>query len=89
MPATRDDYQHQELGINTPSSLFDVLAPDDDNDLPRRPKYILIGATGGDLVVQNAEGTVVTIEVLAGQRLDIRPKRLMEATVATPIVGCF
>jgi hypothetical protein len=69
-------------GLLAPSDDFAAVTPDDDADLERLPKYLVIGETGGALVVKNAAGDTVTFDVAAGQRVDIRPHRVMEATVA-------
>lgn len=84
----KDSYPGQG-GLLSPSDDFAVVTPDDDANLERLPKYLVIGATGGALVMHNRAGDVITFEVAAGQKVEVRPHRVLEATVATPIIAVY
>lgn len=78
----QDNYPGQSSGINAPSDDFDLIVPDNNNDLPALPKRLWIAADG-NLVCHNKHGDSVTIPVLAGQEVPVRPKRVLETTTAT------
>lgn len=84
----RDEYPGQSASLAAPSSSFAVVVPDDDNDLAVLPKFLFIGATGGALVVHDKDGNTVTFNVAPGQKVPIRPRRVLEATEAT-VIACY
>jgi hypothetical protein len=86
MPINR--YPGQGGGLLDPSERFEVIVPDNDEDLEVLPKFICIGDTGGALAVHDADGNAVTFDVIAGQVLPIRPYRVLETTVAT-VIACY
>lgn len=85
-----DNYPGTDKAINAPSSNFAVITPSDVTDLTVLPKYLIIGATGGALTVHNIAGESVAMTVIAGQRVDIRPRRVLDTgTDATTIIGVY
>lgn len=80
----RDEYPGQMGGLLAPTDDFEVVTPDDENDLPRLPRRLWV-AESGNLVVTNRDGDTVTIPVEAGQEVPIRPHRVLEATDATVV----
>lgn len=87
--AEADPYAGQGAGLSTFSEQFEVITPSDTDDLPRRYKAILCGATGGAVVVHNHAGVAITLWAVPGATLDgVRPKRILAAgTDATPLIG--
>lgn len=84
-----DRYQGQEAGLEVFSKRFEVITPSDSTDLPDYYKAILVGATGGAVVVHNHAGVSITLQGIAGMVLQgVRPARILAAgTVATPLIG--
>lgn len=89
MPVS-DPYQSaSRSAIDAFGDQFEVITPSDTEDLPRMYKAILVGGTGGAVVVHNHAGDSVTLFGIAGQLLvGVRPKRILSAgTAATPLIG--
>lgn len=85
--AEADPYQGQERGLAAFGRRFEVITPDDDNDIYPY-KAIICGATGGAVSVHNHEGDVVVLWAVPGMALQgVRPRRILEATVAEPLIG--
>jgi len=84
-----DLYAGHEPGLGGFSDDFEVITPSDDEDLPVLYKAIVVGATGGAVVVHNKDGDTVTVFGIAGQALNgVRPRRILAAgTDATPLIG--
>lgn len=80
----KDDFAGQMGGLLAPTDDFELVTPSDTDDLPRLPRRIWV-ADSGNLVVHNRAGDTVTIPVLAGQDVPIRPKRVLAATDATVV----
>lgn len=80
----KDDFAGQMGGLLAPTDDFELVVPDDDNDLARLPRRIWV-AESGDLVAHNRDGASITIPVLAGQDVPIRPRRVLEGTTATVV----
>ncbi len=77
-----DNFPGQMGGLLAPTDDFEVIVPDDDNDLAKLPRRVW-AATDGNAVVHNKDGDTVTIPVLAGQDVPIRPRRVLETSTAT------
>lgn len=84
-----DQLSEAEAGLDSFSKHFEVITPDDNADLPQYYKAILVGGTGGAVVVHNSVGTSITLFGIAGQLLTgVRPRRILATgTVATPLIG--
>lgn len=66
-----------------------VVTPSDSADLPVAARGLLIGGTGGNIVMKcHRNGANVTIAVVANQLLPINCVRVLSTgTTATPIVA--
>lgn len=77
-----------ELGTSTD---WELIVPDDDNDLTRVPRALWVG-TGGDINMIGADGNdpVVWSNVHDGQELPARPRRILESlTTAENILALY
>ncbi len=79
-----DRFPGQMEGLSSSTDDFEVIVPDDDNDLARLPRRLWVTADG-NLVCHNGAGDSVTLAVLAGQEVPIRPHRVLETTTATVV----
>jgi hypothetical protein len=89
MPVS-DPYQAESRNaLDAYSDQFEAITPNDDNDLPRLYKAVVVGGTGGAVVVHNHLGATVTVWGVAGMPLQgVRPRRILAAgTDATPLIG--
>lgn len=84
-----DNFPGQGAGVSAPSDRFLVITPDDDNDLAEIPKFLYIGASAGTVVCRDKSGNQATFHGAAGQKLEIRPVRILESSTATTIIGCY
>lgn len=86
--AIHDDYPETEESAIGASKSWAVITPDDDNDLAFVPKYIEVGATGGNVVCHDADGNAATFYFNPGEWKPIRPRRILATdTTATPIIA--
>lgn len=76
------------LANNGGSTTFDVIVPDDDNDIPLGPPEYLLVAQDGVLVCDSALAVNITIPVQSGHVL-LSPKRIRTASTVGSIVGCW
>jgi hypothetical protein len=85
--AEADPYQGQEGGAAVFGKRFEVITPHDTNVL-KPYKAIIVGGTGGNVVVHNHADVSITLLGIAGMALQgVRPKRILTTTVATPLIG--
>ena len=80
-------FKYHNEGLDSPADNFFEITPAD-TDLAQIPRGIYIG-TGGDLVITGKDSTQVTMAVLDGQLLPIRPLQVNSATTATGIIGLY
>lgn len=83
-----DPFEGYTTGLESPCEDGFDITPNDDADLPMRPRWIYVG-TFGDLTVQWASGRTTTYaNVPSGGCLPIRPVRVLSTgTTAGNIVG--
>lgn len=62
--------------INSASQRWYVVAPSDAADLPTIPRALYFKAAG-NVAISGDDGVSVTIPVVAAQRLDVRPTRVL------------
>lgn len=83
--APRTQFPYRD-STSSPAAWF-AITPDDDGDLPEAVRAIWVG-NGGDLVLMGEDDNVETFENVASGYLFIAsPKRVMEATTATGLIG--
>jgi len=89
MPAT-DDFDVYAPGLNSPINDGFDITPDDDNDLAKVTRGLMV-AVGGDVtVVFKGGGTVTLPELVPGVIYPIRAARVLAAgTDASGIVGLY
>jgi len=77
MPDKSFDNQND---LTSQGETWDVLTPDDDNDLSFVPKAVCISsATGGQFVARGEDGVEAPFYGNPGQVISIRPVRILEA----------
>lgn len=78
-----------EYGIITSADRWYAVTPDDDADLPVKPRMVRVNV-GGNVVMRDANGTTVTFAFLDGQSEPLSPHRILATgTTATGIVACW
>ena len=87
--AETDRYQGQGESLLAFGDELEVITPSDGTDLPKRYKAILVGGTGGAVVIHDKNGSTRTLFGIAGMVLQgVRPRRILSSgTVATPLFG--
>ena len=84
-----DTFKSFKTSLESPAEHHFVVAPDDAQDLPVRPRALRIGVAG-TLVVRDVAGTDVTYTVDAGEVLSLRATRVLATgTTASDIVGWY
>lgn len=93
--ANRDIYSGTR-GLTTPADNWFLVTVSDTDYLAELPKFLRIGHDGAagparsDLVIEDAEGSKVTLSVVPGQRVDVRPVRIWSTgTTAGVVVQAF
>lgn len=83
--ATRTQFPYRDA-TSSPTDWF-AITPDDDNDLAQGVRAIWVGNTG-DLALMGSDDNVEVFEnVPSGYLFIASPKRVMEATTATGLIG--
>lgn len=76
-------------GVGSPGTHWYAVTPNDDNDLPNRPRALYIGGTG-DLRLTDMGGTTVSFVSVAVGYHPLRPTRVLATgTTATSIVAIY
>lgn len=83
-----DDFESNTAGLESPPSHVFAITPDDNNDLTKVTRGLMVGA-GGDVAVVTLAGDSVTLPSLAaGVQYGFRIVRVKATgTTATGIVG--
>lgn len=74
---------------NHPARKLLEVTPDDDVDLPSWGRALLVTVAGNLSLLawdDDVGGEIAAFPVLAGQRIDVCPRRVMETTTATVIL---
>lgn len=88
MPVT-DYFENHAAGTSDPASSAREIVPDDNMDLPFRPRSIYV-AYGGDLRVQLDHGPVTFQNLPGGALLPIRPTRVYaDSTTCTGLIAIW
>lgn len=74
-----------------PSEQYEIITPDDDNDLPQHTRAIRVGGGAGDVEVHRLDGNTVVIPAMqVGETLPIRARRILAGnTTATGILAIY
>jgi hypothetical protein len=72
-----------------PGRRWKAITPDDDTDLGLDLRAIYVGGDGDVALIDYDGNTATFAGVLAGTILPVRPRRVLEATTATAIVGIY
>lgn len=81
----RDDWQSAAEALNAPGGRWLKITPSDTDDLPAIPKYLIVGETGGLFDAVGNDDVVCPFFAVAGQKIDIRPKRINNTNTAVGI----
>lgn len=79
-----DPFESHQPGLTASGYRHYLIAPDDDNDLPFRPRAIYC-RVAGDIVMRDEADQDLTYTMEVGDVLDFRPVRVM----ATDTTGTF
>lgn len=63
-----------------------AITPDDDADLPRRPRALVCTADG-NVAIRDADGTDITYAMTAGDILPFRAVRVLATGTTATVVG--
>lgn len=84
-----DSFDQHAIGTSDPASSAREIVPDDNMDLPFRPRSIYV-AYGGDLRVQLDHGPVTFENLPSGALLPIRPTRVYASdTTCTGLIAIW
>lgn len=84
-----DNFPGQGAGVSAPAERFRTITPDTDEDLAEIPKFLYIGATAGTVICRDKDGNDCAFYAAAGQKLEVRPVRILATSTANPIIGAF
>ncbi|UWQ53697.1 spike base protein, RCAP_Rcc01079 family [Leisingera caerulea] len=84
MPQT-DPFASHRRGLESPAATHFEIVPQDDTDLPVRPRVLRV-VSAGDLAVRDAAGTVIIYPVAAGETFAFSAAGI-EATGTTATVA--
>lgn len=73
-------------GGSGPAIKHYAITPDDDDDLPRRPRALFCTASG-DIVIRDADATEVTYALVAGDLLPFRAVRILATGTTATVIG--
>lgn len=83
-----DPFLGRTVQLESPGGAFAAVSPDNDNDLPFRPRYLIVG-TAGTISCVDERGVTTSIPAQVGV-LPIRPVRIRATgTTAAGIVACW
>ncbi|MBS4019059.1 MAG: hypothetical protein KGZ68_12570 [Dechloromonas sp.] len=83
-----DPFRHNSPGLESPAIALTAITPNDAENQPRVLRAIYVGQ-GGNLVVQDTEGNIVTFRnLVSGATVGpFRVARVMTASTAGHLVG--
>lgn len=84
--AQYDPYQDEERSLITPAVKHFPITPDNDADIPVRPR-VLIALTNGNVAVRDVFGVAVIYPMLAGQVLPFSAVRVLATGTTATCVG--
>jgi hypothetical protein len=83
-----DPFASNASGLTSPATEHYVIVPNDDEDLPVRPRAIYVDGAG-TAALQDANGQVVSYNLTAGQVLTIRPTRVLEEGTTAELIAWY
>lgn len=81
-----DKFSHHAPTLDGPARFAEAVAFDANNDLPNRPRFLIVG-TAGTIVADFDNAKSITINVPAGV-VPLAPTRIRSGTAAS-IVACW
>jgi hypothetical protein len=81
-----DAFAGMFVGPESPAVRHYAITPNDNTDLPRRPRALRV-QVGGTLSLVDEAGTVVSYTVLAGEILPFRAVRVRATGTSATVVG--
>lgn len=81
-----DEFEDFTKGLTSPATRHFAIAPDDNVDLPIRPRVIYC-ESDGTLVVRDEEGTDLAYTLTVGDRLEFRGVRVLSTGTTGQFYG--
>jgi hypothetical protein len=81
-----DNFINHPKRLTSPADVHYAITPDDNNDLPFKPRAIFCTASG-NLAVRDGAGTDVIYPLLVGQILQFRAQRILSTGTTATVVG--
>ncbi len=81
-----DPFKTHHRGLTSPATRHIVLTPQDGVDLPLRPRVLRV-LSGGDLALRDADDTVITYAVVAGETLMFSATGIEASGTTATVVG--
>ena len=83
-----DKFQYKNAELNSPGDIFYTITPNDQVEIPFRPRAVMIGTPGNLACVDSLGVTTVMVNLAVGIYHPIRPlKILATGTTAANIFG--
>ncbi|MDK3020136.1 spike base protein, RCAP_Rcc01079 family [Pseudodonghicola flavimaris] len=83
-----DPFKHHARGLESPGAVHFAITPDDDNDLPVRPRYLWCNGAG-TAVLRDSAGTDLSYMLGVGQILPFAPVRVMATGTTATLFGGY
>jgi hypothetical protein len=83
-----DEFSDHESGLNSPFTRHYTITPDDDADLPTRPRAVYCNGDG-DAVLRDEGGVDVTYALTVGQRIEGRIVRVLATGTTATLVAWY
>lgn len=81
-----DDFERYTTGLESPARRHYPIVPDDDTDLPRKPRVIYCQAAG-TVAMLDRFGAMLSYDVAAGQILPFGPLRILATGTTATVYG--
>ncbi|MGZ9812065.1 spike base protein, RCAP_Rcc01079 family [Pseudoroseicyclus sp. H15] len=81
-----DNFATHAESLNSPASRHQVITPDDGADLSPVPRALFCNASG-TAVIRDAAGTDVAYDLMAGQILPLRARRVLATGTTAGLIG--
>jgi len=81
-----DPFAFHSRGVDSPATHHAAITPNNDADLPTRPRAIYC-ETGGTVALRDTAGTDLTYTVVAGAILPLSPVRVLATGTTATVRG--
>lgn len=83
-----DPFSADYVNLTSPAVAHYAITPDDNADLPVRPRAIYV-QTAGSAVLTDKSGTIVSYDLPAGMVLSIRPVRVLASGTTAQLIAWY